>query len=158
MIKFPKRRKAKDNPYFIGYNSESNHYTITFKDIRRNVNVVEVNSDIFQLFNEFELNDLSEMNEYDNHIEHSEIYDETLYKRSINKAISVEDIVERNLMIEQLNYFIKDLPFIQRNRLLKYFIENKTYEEIAKEEGCTKRAIKFSVDIAIRKLSEKMKK
>ena len=36
-------------------------------------------------------------------------------------------------------------------------IQNKTFEEIAKEEKCTKRAVKFSVDIAIEKISKKFK-
>ena len=113
---------------------------------------------LYKEFNQFELDDLSEMNEYDNHIEHSELYDETLYKRTVNKTMSIEEIIEYKLLKEQLNEFIKELPIIQRNRLLKYYMENKTYEEIAKEEKCTKRAIKFSVDIAIKKITEKMKK
>ena len=36
-------------------------------------------------------------------------------------------------------------------------MKNKTFEEIAEEENCTKRAVKFSVDIAIEKISKKFK-
>ena len=61
------------------------------------------------------------------------------------------------LMVELLNIFIEELPTIQKNRLKKYYIEHKTYEKIAIEEGCTKRAVKFSIDIAIQKLSKKFK-
>ena len=32
-----------------------------------------------------------------------------------------------------------------------------TLEEIAKEEGCTKRAVKFSIDIALEKILQKFK-
>lgn len=32
-----------------------------------------------------------------------------------------------------------------------------TFEEIAQEENCTKMAVKFSVDIAIEKISKKLK-
>ncbi len=155
---FPKRRKSKNNPYTLGFDTIKNSYTLTFKDTSNTIQVVEINELLYKEFNQFELDDLSEMNEYDNHIEHSELYDETLYKRTVNKTMSIEEIIEYKLLKEQLNEFIKELPIIQRNRLLKYYMENKTYEEIAKEEKCTKRAIKFSVDIAIKKITEKMKK
>ena len=150
--------KSKNNPYTLGFDTIKNSYTLTFKDTSNTIQVVEINELLYKEFNQFELDDLSEMNEYDNHIEHSELYDETLYKRTVNKTMSIEEIIEYKLLKEQLNEFIKELPIIQRNRLLKYYMENKTYEEIAKEEKCTKRAIKFSVDIAIKKITEKMKK
>ena len=35
-----------------------------------------------------------------------------------------------------------------------YFFGEMTYEQIAALEGCTKRAVKFSVDIAIEKLKK----
>lgn len=36
---------------------------------------------IFDSFNKFELKDISWMNEYDRHYEHSEIYESTLHER-----------------------------------------------------------------------------
>lgn len=154
----PKRRKSKYNPYTLGYDEIEKSYTIMFKDANNIIQLIEISESLYNEFNRFELDDLSEMNEYDNHIEHSELYDETLYKRTFNKTMPIEDIVEHKLIMEQLKTFIKELPIIQRKRLIKYYVENKTYEEIAKEEGCTKRAIKFSIDIAIQKLSKKIKK
>ena len=38
--------------------------------------------------------------------------------------------------------------------LVLYFFGEMTYEQIAALEGCTKRAVKFSVDIAIEKLKK----
>ena len=38
--------------------------------------------EIFDSFDEFELEDKSQMNEYDRRIEHSELLDSSLYKRS----------------------------------------------------------------------------
>ena len=37
------------------------------------------------------------------------------------------------------------------------FFENKTYEEIASEENCSKVAVKYSIDIALEKISKKIK-
>lgn len=38
-----------------------------------------------------------------------------------------------------------------------YYIYEMTYEQIAKIEGCTKRAIKFSVDAARKNLQKMLK-
>ena len=38
-----------------------------------------------------------------------------------------------------------------------YYVEEKTYQEIAVIEGCTKRAVKFSVDLGKKNLKEKLK-
>ena len=63
----PKRRKFKDNPYTIIEIEISNKYFVTFKDSRGIFNKVEVSKDIYELFNYYELRDLSQMNEYDNY-------------------------------------------------------------------------------------------
>lgn len=135
MAESPKRRKCKDNPYTLNYIEEKNIYTITFKDVKGHLNKVEVSEEVYRVFDKFELQDIKELNEYDRHIEHSEIF-------------------ENNL---ELREAIQELPKIQRERLKKYYFENKTFEEIAEEENCTKRAVKFSVDIAIEKISKKFK-
>ena len=47
----------------------------------------------------------------------------------------------------------------RKQELLEIGLKNKkvTFEEIAEEENCTKMAVKFSVDIAIEKISKKFK-
>ena len=79
----PKRRKSSDNPYTLQI--INNNYVVVFKDSRSVKQVIEVSEEVFSQMDKFELEDLKELNEYDRHIEHSEIYDETLYKRAINK-------------------------------------------------------------------------
>ena len=54
----------------------------------------------------------------------------------------------------QLHRAISELPEIQRRRLILYYFQGMTYEQIAGMEGCTKRAVKFSVDIAVEKLKK----
>ncbi|MFR5771833.1 MAG: RNA polymerase sigma factor [Lachnospirales bacterium] len=49
------------------------------------------------------------------------------------------------------------LPETQRRRLLLYFFGELSYEQIAKLEGCTKMAVKGSVDIALKKLKNFLK-
>lgn len=54
----------------------------------------------------------------------------------------------------QLHRAISELPEIQKRRLILYYFQGLTYEQIAEMEGCTKRAVKFSVDIAVEKLKK----
>lgn len=158
MERRPKRRKSKDNPYTLLYDIEEECYLVLFKDSRNNLQRIMVTDEVYNAFDKFELEDLSILNEYDNHIEHSEVYEENLNKRAIKKDILLEELVEREINIENLYNEIEKLPNIQKNRLRKYYFDEKTFEEIAKEEKCTKRAVKFSVDIAIQKISKNFKK
>lgn len=151
----PKRRKSNDNPYTLQI--INNTYVVIFKDSKLEEQVVEVSKEIFNQMNEFELNDLKELNEYDRHIEHSELFECTLEKRAVNKPITTDEIVERKLLSENLKEAIDSLPEIQKRRIKLYYFEDKTLDEIAKEERCTKMAVKFSIDAGIKKISKKIK-
>lgn len=130
-------------------------YIVSFKDCKGIKQEQVVSEDIFKLMDKFELEDLSFLNEYDNHIEHSQIYENNLNNRALNKEVLLEDLVEEKFLKLNILDEIEKLPAIQKRRLKKYFFEEKTFEQIAVEENCTKRAIKFSVDIAIQKISKK---
>ena len=151
----PKRRKYKDNPYTLLI--ENNKYYVLFKDIKNILHKIEISKEVFDAFDRFELDDLSELNEYDNHIEHSEIFENNLNMRAKNKQLSLEETLIKKLTFDELNNAINNLPKIQMRRIKKYYYDNKTYDEIALEENCTKRAVKFSIDIAIEKISKKFK-
>ena len=109
---------------------------------------------LYGLFNRFELEDISYLNKLSRHIEHSELTEASLNDRAFCKPESIEEKVSRNIEYELLHKAIAKLPEIQRRRLLLYFFGEMTYEQIAALEGCTKRAVKFSVDIAIEKLKK----
>jgi len=153
----PKRRKYKDNPYTLNYIEEKNIYMVSFKDVRGKLQKIEVSEEIYKTFDRFELDDLSEMNEYDNHIEHSEVFENNLEVRAKNKPTSLEDEIIRKSTFEELKKAIDMLPEIQKRRIKKYYFEDMTLEEIAVDEKCSKVAIKYSLDIAIKKISEKFK-
>ena len=72
---------------------------------------------------------------------------------SLSKFILSTSIISSSLKNYNIAYKnINKLPEIQKRRLKKYYFLGKTFEEIALEENCTKRAIKFSVDLALKKL------
>lgn len=160
----PKRRKSKDNPYKLNFKDGDNVYTISFKDVKNEYHEVIISEDLFKEFNNFELEDISQLHKVDKYIdlrlldntENTDIY--LYYNTKLSVKESVLEKVENNILQENLKKAINELPEIQKRRLRKYYFENMTFEEIAREENCSKRAIKFSVDIAIEKISQKLKK
>ena len=157
MDNHPIRNKSKDNPYTLKFDKNKNIYTVEFKDSSMKTHNVEISEEVYNAFNKFELEDVSQIHYYQRHIEHSEIYDETLEHRMMNKPVSFDKIVETKILLEDIKKNIKLLPDIQRRRLIKYYFENKTLEEIASEENCSKVAVKYSIDIAIEKISQNFK-
>lgn len=98
------------------------------------------------------------MNEYDNHIEHSEIYENNLEARAKDKPMSLEDKVIQKSTFEELKKAIDSLPNIQRRRIKKYYFEEKNEIQIAKEENATHQAVHKSLSNALIKLKEILKK
>ena len=121
MDKHPKRRKDKYNPYTLS--TESGKYYILFIDVNNHIQKVELSKKLFDSFNKFELEDISQMNEYDRHYEHSEVYEKTLNKNNVAVSQSLEE-----------------------------HFEEKTFDEIALEEGCTYQSIQRSVYRAVAKI------
>lgn len=97
------------------------------------------------------------MNEYDRHIEHSEIYEENLSKRIVDKPIELEDYVIKKISFEDLNNAINLLPEVQKRRIKKYYFENKTEEQIAKEESATHQSVHIILVRALENLKKLLK-
>ncbi len=153
----PKRRRYKDNPYFLLYDKDENKYYILFKDGQGIVNNVEVSFAIYDVFNSFELKDLSELNEYDNHIEHLDLDEETIFLRSKDKPIQLDDEIIKKSTYEELINAINKLPLVQCRRIKKYYFYEKTQQEIADEERVDIRAVQYSLADGLKKLKEILK-
>lgn len=148
----PKRRKAKDNPYEIftvGINTDHPRFFVRFTDGIGETRCLEINGALYETLNRFELADLSFLNEVDNHYEHSELTDGSLHQRAAQHQQSVEETVLQNLQNEMLHSAIAQLPETQRRRLVLYYFGNYTYEQIGEMEGCSKVAVKHTIDKAL---------
>lgn len=152
--KHPNRKKDKFNPYTLSISD--NEYFVSFTDGQGKKHKVKLNSDQYALFNRFELEDISQLNYISRYLEHSEMTEEMLNQRSKSMTEELEDQLFQKNMYEQIYIAVSKLPPIQRRRVMLYYFEGYTYEQIAKIEGCTKRAVKFSVDIAIKQLRKKI--
>lgn len=150
--KRPKRRKDKYNPYKLSTENHRNY--ISFKDINGVIQKTEVDKDVFNAFDSFELDDISIMNEVERHYEYSELTEKTLNHRALCKRKSIEDIVIDTLKNEVLSNAIYKLTETQRKRILLYYFKDLTYEQIAEIEGCTKMPVFRSIKKAEEKIKE----
>lgn len=153
MDKRPIRRKFKDNPYKLESIEAKEIYIINFKDITGEVHSVQVDKKVFDVFDEAERYENARIKEKVTKMVKSEINIE-----NAKDPFSIEEDLINRLTIKELKELINELPDNQKRRIIKYYFEDKTLEEIAKEEHCTKMAVKFSIDNAIKNISKKFQK
>ena len=151
----PKRRKAKDNPYTlftIGIQTNQPHYYVSFPDAQGIRVCLEISKSVYKLLDEFELEDLSFLNEVDNHYERSVLTETTMAKRVLYPPKSVEESAIENIRNQILHQAVLKLPPKQRERLVLYFFEGHTYREIGDMEGCSYQVVQRSINSALKKI------
>ena len=153
----PKRRKYRDNPYVINYNESNNTYIVVF-NFNSKEEKVNVSKEVYDVFNQYELMDIKQMNERDRHYEHIELTDEDIYRNSVLKNETVDDIVENKILKEELKKAIECLSEKQRRRIKMYFFEDLKLKRIAEIEGCSIKNVYKSIEQAIQILKKNIKK
>ena len=148
MDKRPKRRKSKDNPYILECNKELNIYKVTFYDGKGILRVIQISKEMYETLDSFELDDLSQMNKYERHIEFLEQDDNNLYIRSVNKGISLEEVIDEKIKLEKLKIALDKLTPTQKEKIKNYYFDNMSMEQMAK---------KFSDNPIIAQLVEELK-
>ncbi len=157
MVKIPVRNKSKDNPYTLGYDEEKNVYTVEFSDNKNIVHKVEITDKIYGAFDKFELEDVSQIHKYSKYMEHSEIFEDTLNKRAMDKQLSVEEIVEHKMDIDDLKLAIDKLTDVQKRRLKMYYFEDMPLKDIAEKEGCSIKNVHKSIEQAKENIKKSLK-
>lgn len=157
MVKVPVRNKCKDNPYTLGYDEEKKVYIVKFKDSKKEQQNIEINKDVYEAFNKFEVEDESFLYKQRRYIEYSEVFDYSLYKRAIKKEKSIYDKVEENIKNDELKKAIDKLTETQKRRIRLYYFEDKTLNEIARLEGCSIKNIYKSLELAKKNLKKNLK-
>ena len=148
----PKRRKYRDNPYTLEF--QENKYYIRFKDITNNIQIVEVSEEVYKIFDKSELEDISQMHEYERHIEHSELTDITLNRRAKNKSITIEEEIENKIVIEQIKNAFNILTETQKRRIKLYYFEELNFKQIAFIEKCDESSVRESIYKGIEKIKK----
>ena len=148
----PNRKKDKLNPYILS--RQAGRYFLSFKVGQGVQHEIELDESLYNLFDRFELEDISYFNEASRHYEPSELTEQTLHDRMFLPVETVEEMVLRSAENERLYRAISNLPEVQRRRLLLYYFGDLTYEQIAAEEGCTFQAIGKSIAAAEKNLKK----
>lgn len=128
---------------------------MAFRDgegVNRDVEVAEA---VFRAFDEFELDDLSRLNELDNHLDSSGV---DVDKLSPNSTESIEERVLENSYVEHILDAVKTLTGKQRRRLKLHFIDGLTYMQIASAEGCSHTAVRKTINNSLQKIQTILKK
>lgn len=154
MNSLPKRRKYKDNPYTL--KTIDNNYYILFRDGKNIPRMIEVNKATFDIFNQFELDDLKELNEFDRHIEHKELSEESIYNRGANSVESLDDYIIRKTSYEELMNAINKLSSTQRRRIKMYYFDELDLKTIATIEHTSFQMISKSIKQAIKNLKKNL--
>ena len=157
MANMPLRNKHRDNPYTLGYDEEKQTYTVEFVDNKKVMHKIAISVEVYKAFDTFELEDISQIHKFRKHIEHSEVYEETLNARMMDKPITIEEEVEEKILMEELKTLIDGLSDTQKRRIKMYYFENMTLEQIAKMEGTTHQAISKSISKGIEEIKKIMK-
>lgn len=123
-------------------------YKVTFRDSNGTTHEMNVSKEIFETFGLFQKVDKQFRNFFDNHIEHSELTSESLHKRAIKKAKSIEEILEDLHREALFDETLNSLTPIQRRRFLMRYMKSMTFEEIAHIEGCSISAVRLSIEQA----------
>ncbi len=153
----PKRRKSKDNPYKIlttGMGTDHPHYYLSFIDSGGIHQFIEINESLFQAFDRFELDDISQMNKMDRHYERSEQTEISLHVRAMKPQVALEETVLQKVEFEDLYRAIAKLTETQRRRLILYYFYNVRYTKIAEMEGCRLESVRKCVQAAVDKLKK----
>ena len=138
----------------MGFQTEHPRFFVHFIDGVGKLQYLEISRSIYAALNRFELDDLSFLNEVDNHYEHSELTESSLHQRTTRRPQSVEETVMAHIQSEILHKAIAALPEIQRRRLVLYYFGDYTCEQIGEMEGFSHQAINRSINTAISNLKK----
>ena len=128
------------------------HYFVCFKDGQGVFHETEVTEDVFHVFSGFQKQDKRQQNFFDRHVEHSDLSDELLNKRTAHHPKTIEEIITDAERKNALQKAIADLSEVQRRRFILYYEKEFTYEQIAEMEGCSHPAVIKSVKAAKEKI------
>ena len=96
----PKRRKDKYNPYTLSM-IDGKCY-LSFRDGQGVPHRLELDVKLYAVFDRFELDDLSFLNEQERHLDWTELNEELLSRRSAQEPAPVEDAVYESMQTQAL--------------------------------------------------------
>lgn len=133
-------------------------YYVSFRNGLGEWQEVEVSQEIFKEMQNLMRKERNYIRSDERHLEYFELSEAVQHKRSVHIETNLEEQILSKLRMEELKAAIEALPSIQRRRFLLRYEMDMTYEQIAKIEGCTSRAVQHSVETAKKTIQKKLKK
>ena len=158
MKKHSKIKREIIDTYIVFSNSDNSKNIIVFKDENGKSRVIRANETLINEYKKRKSEENSQNIKFSRYIEHSELTDISLNKRSINKEISLEEQVISNLESERIIKEIWKLPTPQNRRVYMYIVDEFSYTKIAKIENRSILTVKESIDRGLENLRKKLKK
>ena len=139
---------------YIVYTNDENKHIAIFRDANNIIQEVEISDIIKEALISEKLKEKRQQNQFDRHIEHSEIYENRLNSRVLDKTKSLEEQLENKIINQNLRDAISSLSEVQKRRIKMYYFENMTQQEIADKEGVSLRAVQYTLNDALEELKK----
>ena len=151
----PKRRKDKYNPYTLSM-IDGKCY-LSFRDGQGVPHRLELDVKLYAVFDRFELDDLSFLNEQERHLDWTELNEELLSRRSAQEPPRWRTPSMNPCRRRRSGRASTSCRKSRKRRLQMYFFDGLTYEEIAVREGCSYQAVQKSIAAALKKIRKFLK-
>lgn len=148
----PFHRRLKDNPYQLLREEKTGKCYVRFRDVHGIVHMVGVSQEVYDAFNQFELDDLSYLNEVSRHHARESLEEAEAGMAAGRIGEQLEAVWLRNIIRDELESALRKLPERQRRRLLLHDMVGLTYQEIARMEHCSPQAAARSAEAARKKV------
>ena len=109
---------------------------------------------MFNAFDRFELDDISELHKIDKHIDMRELDENKNYE---NDTESIDDYIIRKSTYEELHKAINKLTDTQKRRIKYYYFDDMKFSDIARVEECDESSVRESIYAGIEKLKKILK-
>ena len=149
--------KYEVDSYILEYIEDENKYYISFKDSSNKECRIEINQEIFEAYIKSKKAYVKIKNETSRHIEHSELTEEEIYKRSTDYIESIEDNVIANIEKQEVREAMKTLTPVQYKRVELHIVNEITIRDIAKLENVQKSQIQKSIKLGFKKIKNFLK-
>ena len=133
------------------------HYYISHTDAHGEKHDTKVPRTVFAVYLRFEKDERNLRRWDERYKERSDLTEATLHRRALHLPKSVEGLVLATEQGKLMRQAIAELPEVQRRRFLMYHEDGLICEEIGKREGCSGRAVQYSISIAEEKIQKKLK-
>ena len=144
----------KVDSYILEYIENENKYYISFVDSAKAACKIEIDKEIFEIYMQSKKAYIKIKNETSRHFEHTSITENDIYKRATKYDEDLEELILRNISYAELCEAMNELSDMLRRRVLLYYQYDFSLSQIAKIENCSKAAIKYSLDTALKKMKK----